>query len=255
MILGQMSGYERTHLMHLQQQSAAATAAAESQTTSSSQELETQNPAQTSSGSGPTRRPRGRPAGSKNKPRPPIVVTRDTPNVLRSHMLEIASNTDIMESLAKYAHQRGRGISIVSGTGSVQDVTIKNPADTNTVVTLRGRFEILSLTGTILPPPAPPQAGGLSVFLSGGSGQVVGGAVVGPLMTSGPVLLMAASFSNAIFERLPLEQEEQEDHQVHSSGGGGGGGSGYDYPFPGSGAEAGDHSHLGWSGNVSCPPF
>lgn len=33
------------------------------------------------------RRPRGRPMGSKNKPKPPIVVTKETPNSLKSHKL------------------------------------------------------------------------------------------------------------------------------------------------------------------------
>lgn len=37
---------------------------------------------------------------------------------------------------------------------------------------------------------------------------MVGGSVVGPLLASGPVVVMAASFGNAAYERLPLEDEE-----------------------------------------------
>jgi len=62
----------------------------------------------------------------------------------------------------------------------------------------------------VLPPPAPPGVSGLTVFLSGGQGQVIGGSVVGPLVAAGPVVLMAASFANAVYERLPLEGEEEE---------------------------------------------
>ncbi|KAL0324796.1 UNVERIFIED_CONTAM: AT-hook motif nuclear-localized protein 26 [Sesamum radiatum] len=103
----------------------------------------------------------------------------------------------------------GRGVCVLSGSGTVTNVTLRQPAaPAGSVVTLHGRFEILSLSGTVLPPPAPPGAGGLSIFLSGGQGQVVGGSVVGPLTASGPVVLMAASFANAVFERLPLEEEE-----------------------------------------------
>lgn len=76
------------------------------------------------------------------------------------------------------------------------------------MITLHGRFEILSLTGTALPPPAPPGAGGLTVYLAGGQGQVVGGNVAGSLIASGPVVLMAASFANAVYDRLPIEEEE-----------------------------------------------
>lgn len=85
---------------------------------------------------------------------------------------------------------------------------------------LHGRFEILSLTGSFLPGPAPPGSTGLTIYLAGGQGQVVGGSVVGPLVAAGPVMVIAATFSNATYERLPLEEEEEG-----SGGGQGGGGS------------------------------
>ncbi|KAA8515948.1 hypothetical protein F0562_019127 [Nyssa sinensis] len=155
------------------------------------------------------RRPRGRPAGSKNKPKPPIIITRDSPNALRSHVMEIANGCDIQESLSTFATRRQRGICILSGNGTVNNVTLRQPATPGAVVTLHGRFEILSLSGSFLPPPAPSNASGLTIFLAGGQGQVVGGSVVGPLAASGPVVIMAASFGNAAYERLPLEEEEQ----------------------------------------------
>ncbi|PKA61136.1 Putative DNA-binding protein ESCAROLA [Apostasia shenzhenica] len=153
------------------------------------------------------RRPRGRPAGSKNKPKPPIIITRDSPNALRSHVMEIPSGCDVSESLAGFAGRRQRGVCILSGSGTVADVTLRQPGSATAVVSLHGRFEILSLSGSFLPPPAPPAASGLTVYLAGGQGQVVGGSVVGSLIASGPVLVMAASFSNAAYERLPLEDE------------------------------------------------
>lgn len=161
----------------------------------------------------PTRRPRGRPPGSKNKPKPPIVLTRDSPNALRSHVLEVSAGSDIVESVSSYARRKGRGVCILSGSGTVVKVTIRQPASPGGgVVTLHGRFEILSLTGTVLPPPAPPGSGGLSIFfLSGAQGQVVGGSVEGPLVASGPVVLMAASFSNAVYERLPLVDDQDQE--------------------------------------------
>ena len=110
---------------------------------------------------------------------------------------------------------------MLSGNGTVANVVLRQPvtihgnncgtgAGVGGVVTLHGKFDILSITGTVLPPPAPPGSGGLSIFLSGGQGQVIGGSVVAPLVASGPVILMAASFSNATFERLPLEDEGGE---------------------------------------------
>ncbi|KAL2337442.1 hypothetical protein Fmac_011888 [Flemingia macrophylla] len=159
-------------------------------------------------GSEMSRRPRGRPAGSKNKPKPPIIITRDSANALRSHVMEIANGCDIMESVTAFARRRQRGVCVLSGSGTVTNVTLRQPASPGAVVTLHGRFEILSLSGSFLPPPAPPAASGLAIYLAGGQGQVVGGSVVGPLVASGPVVIMAASFGNAAYERLPLEEEE-----------------------------------------------
>ncbi|KAK7346668.1 hypothetical protein VNO80_21191 [Phaseolus coccineus] len=155
-----------------------------------------------------TRRPRGRPAGSKNKPKPPIIITRDSANAMRTHMMEVADGCDIVESVSEFARKRQRGVCIMSGTGTVTNVTLRQPASSGAVVTLHGRFEILSLSGSFLPPPAPPAASGLTIYLAGGQGQVVGGSVVGTLVASGPVVIMSASFSNAAYERLPLEDED-----------------------------------------------
>ncbi|GLJ39257.1 hypothetical protein SUGI_0801030 [Cryptomeria japonica] len=157
----------------------------------------------------PTRRPRGRPAGSKNKPKPPIIVTRDSPNALRAHVLEVSNACDVAESVATFARRRERGVYILSGSGTVTNVSLRQPAAPGAVVTLHGRFEILSLSGAFLPAPAPPGATGLTVYLAGGQGQVVGGSVVGPLLASGPVVIIAASFTNAGYERLPLEEDEE----------------------------------------------
>ncbi|PIN05625.1 hypothetical protein CDL12_21832 [Handroanthus impetiginosus] len=235
--------------------------------------------ATTSSGGTPStsRRPRGRPPGSKNKSKPPIIVTRDSPNSLRSHVLEVSAGNDVVESLSVYARRRGRGVCVLNGSGTVLNVTLRQPA--GSVVTLHGRFEILSLSGTVLPPPAPAGSGGLSIFLSGGQGQVVGGSVVGPLVASGPVVLMAASFANAVFERLPLEEEEGTNAAAHAqaaasqsssvtaggggadpSGNGGGGGTSLFNSGSGSTPAPGNYPYsadlFGWgSGSSARPPF
>ncbi|GJT35323.1 AT-hook motif nuclear-localized protein 23-like protein [Tanacetum coccineum] len=233
------------------------------------QDSEEDDTNQTTPGSG-GRRPRGRPPGSKNKPRPPVIITRESANTLRAHILEISNGCDVFESVADYARKRQRGICIVSGSGTVNNVSLRQPAAAGSVLTLQGRFEILSLSGSFLPPPAPPGATSLTIYLAGGQGQVVGGNVVGALMASGPVIVIAASFTNVAYERLPLE----EDEAAASSGGGGAngdgdGGGGNPYQDPSSmGLPFFNlplnmpNVHLpvvdggGWSGNTSNrPPF
>ena len=91
------------------------------------------------------RRPRGRPPRSKNKPKPPIIVTRDSLNALWLHVLEVSNIVDIVESVSNYVGWRGRGVCVLSGTGTVMNVTLKQLVGSS-VVTLCGRFEILSLS-------------------------------------------------------------------------------------------------------------
>ncbi|KAK4260251.1 hypothetical protein QN277_003393 [Acacia crassicarpa] len=186
------------------------------------------------------RRPRGRPPGSKNKAKPPVIITRESANTLRAHILEVGNGCDVFDCVATYARRRQRGICILSGSGTVTNVTLRQPGGAGAVVSLHGRFEILSLSGSFLPPPAPPGATSLTIYLGGGQGQVVGGSVVGELRAAGPVIVIASSFTNVAYERLPLDEEEQEQLQMQTpgsgqGGSGGGGGGNNSYPDPSSG--------------------
>lgn len=225
--------------------------------------------------SGSNRRPRGRPPGSKNKPKPPIFVTRDSPNALRSHVMEIANGADIAESVAQFARARQRGVCVLSGSGTVTNVTLRQPSAPGAVMALHGRFEILSLTAAFLPGPAPPGSTGMTIYLSGGQGQVVGGSVVGPLVASGPVVVIAATFSNATYERLPLDQEDEDQPAPNSGQTGGssppriGGGnlgdpnssmpSGvYNLPpslIPNGGGQLSHEAYSNWAHGGGRPPF
>ncbi|KAI0520294.1 hypothetical protein KFK09_007766 [Dendrobium nobile] len=228
----------------------------------------------TSSGDLVGRRPRGRPAGSKNKPKPPVIITRESANTLRAHILEIGGGCDVFDCVASYARKRQRGICVLSGSGTVTNVILRQPSSSGSVVTLHGRFEILSLSGSFLPPPAPPGATSLSIFLAGGQGQVVGGNVVGALYAAGPVIVIAASFTNVAYERLPLEEEEPPPMQGPAGTGDGnsGGGSGslgnpfpdpsvaglsfFNLPLNMAGQLPVEGGHGPWAGNgTSRPPF
>ncbi|CAN0830696.1 AT-hook motif nuclear-localized protein 20, partial [Linum grandiflorum] len=165
-------------------------------------------------------RPIGRPTGSKNRPKPPIVVS---PNALHSHVMEIASGSDIVESLAYFARKRQRGVCVLFGKGMVSDLTIKEAsAHPSAVLSLEGRFEILSLTGAFHPEPAPPGGNGLAVYWAGEERQLLGGIVVGPLVASGPVVVTVATFSNAVYERLPLEEKDDGGSGGRNTGDDGG---------------------------------
>ncbi|MCO5548121.1 hypothetical protein L7F22_001579 [Adiantum nelumboides] len=158
-----------------------------------------------------SKRPRGRPLGSKNKPKPPIIISKDSATALRAHVLEIASTCDVAHCVASFARARHRGLCVLTASGSVSNVTLRQPAAPGSSVTLQGSFDILSLSGAFLPHPCPSSATGLTVYLAGSQGHVVGGSVVGSLVAAGPVVVIAASFLNASYDRLPAD--DSSDHQ------------------------------------------
>lgn len=182
------------------------------------------------------RRPRGRPPGSKNKPKPPVIITRDSAEPAMSpYVLELPAGVDIIESTTRFCRKRNMGLCLLNGNGVVTNVTLKQPSTTpGTTVTFHGRFDILSISATILPPGGAAAANGpFALSLAGPQGQVVGGHVVGPLVSAGTIYLVAANFSNPSFHRLQqVDQHDQEEsgrdgdgHDSPKSSSGGGGGS------------------------------
>lgn len=172
------------------------------------------------------RRPRGRPPGSKNRPKPPVIITRDAEPSMSPYILEIPTGVDVINSITKFCRKRNMGLCVLNGSGTVTNVTLRQPSTTPvSTVTFHGRFDILSISATIVQPNASVPsnngiANGFTISLAGPQGQVVGGGVVGPLVTAGTVYLIAATFNGPSFHRLPVEEE-----LARNSGGGNEGGS------------------------------
>ncbi|XP_009591426.1 AT-hook motif nuclear-localized protein 28-like [Nicotiana tabacum] len=181
------------------------------------------------------RRPRGRPPGSKNRPKPPVIITRDAEPSMSPYILEIPIGVDIINSITKFCRTRNMGLCVLNGSGTVTNVTLRQPSTTPvSTVTFHGRFDILSISATIVQPNASVPsnnngiANGFTISLAGPQGQVVGGGVVGPLVTAGTVYLVAATFNSPSFHKLPVEEELGRN----SGGGGGNEGSGRQSPPP-----------------------
>ncbi|GAB2271417.1 hypothetical protein Dimus_006256 [Dionaea muscipula] len=203
------------------------------------------------------RRPRGRPPGSKNKPKPPVVITREPDPSMAPYILEVAGGVDIIDSLTRFTRRRSIGLCVLTASGTVANVTLKQPsAATNPgggTVTFHGRFHILSLSAVLLGGGGGAyngnnhgngysQNGLFTISFAGPQGQVVGGKVVGALLAAGTVFVMAASFDNPSYHRLPVDNNDDVHRSVSAggyvndsspgvsggggSGGGGGGGAG-----------------------------
>ncbi|XP_041021734.1 AT-hook motif nuclear-localized protein 17-like [Juglans microcarpa x Juglans regia] len=167
------------------------------------------------------RRPRGRPPGSKNKPKPPVFITREPEPVMTPYILEVPGGSDVVEAISRFCRRKNMGLCVLTGSGTVANVTLRQPSTTpGATVTFHGRFDILSISATFLPCMTSfPVPNGFTISLAGPQGQVVGGLVAGALVSAGVVYVIAASFNNPSYNRLPVD----DDARNSESGGGGDG--------------------------------
>ncbi|PSR90137.1 AT-hook motif nuclear-localized protein [Actinidia chinensis var. chinensis] len=170
------------------------------------------------------RKPRGRPPGSKNKPKPPVFLAGETDPAMKPAFLEIAPGADIIEAVVQFARESHVGVSVISGSGVVSNVTLRHPASHAPSLTLDGPFNILSLNGTFLSQLASlsTSCGSFGISLAGQQGQVFGGVVGGKVTASGKVMVVAVTFKNPEFHRVSNVLEEAGENQQPNAKGGGG---------------------------------
>ncbi|KAL9312497.1 hypothetical protein ACSQ67_017949 [Phaseolus vulgaris] len=148
-----------------------------------------------SAGTGTGKR-RGRPRGSVNKNKknskfygPGVFFT--------PHVITVKAGEDLSARIMSISQSGSRNVCILSANGSISNVTLRQPASSGGTVTYEGRFEILSLGGSLFLTENGAhgeRAGGLSVSLSGPDGRVLGGGVAGLLVAASPVQIVLASF-------------------------------------------------------------
>lgn len=124
-------------------------------------------------GTGTGKKPRGRPPGSKNKPKPPIVITKEEGG-MKPVVIEISAGNDVVETLLHFARKRHVGLSVLSGSGSVSNVTLRHPMSHS--LSLHGPFSLVSLSGSFLhnttSSPSPSPSPSFGICLAGAQGQV-----------------------------------------------------------------------------------
>ncbi|XP_027344324.1 AT-hook motif nuclear-localized protein 5-like [Abrus precatorius] len=145
------------------------------------------------------RRGRGRPPGSGRKQQLAALgewMNSSAGLAFSPHVVTIGVGEDIVAKLLSLSQQRPRALCILSGTGTVSSVTLRQPASTNASVTYEGRFQILCLSGSYLVAEdggPPNRTGGISVSLSSPDGHVIGGGVA-VLIAGSPVQVVLCSF-------------------------------------------------------------
>lgn len=178
----------------------------------------------------PVKRRRGRPLGSKNRPKPlPSPPPPPPPGAKLFHVIEIPAGHDVITYLALLAGHHYVGISVLSATGAVENVAFRQPPfleSSAIAASFRGPFEILSISATFFPAAMEAVAanisGNTSVFLAGPLGKVLGGRVAGPLTAASTVVIVAAVFSGVDFHSLRVEdnisgEAKHSSENVHAA--------------------------------------
>ncbi|XP_051222145.1 AT-hook motif nuclear-localized protein 28-like [Lolium perenne] len=162
-------------------------------------------------------RRRGRPPGSRNKEKPPVVIVRESKAAMRPVVLELAAGCDVATALADFARRRCVGVSVLCGRGALSAVALRLSTSPVTleVRKLEGRLEVLSLSGTVLPSNAAGDGGvqppPFTVALAGGGGQVIGGTLAGVMtVAEDGMVVVAATFGTAEVHRVPAHDSEEE---------------------------------------------
>ncbi|PSR91496.1 AT-hook motif nuclear-localized protein [Actinidia chinensis var. chinensis] len=152
-----------------------------------------------SAGSTAPRR-RGRPPGSGRKQQLASLgewMNSSAGMAFTPHIINIAEGEDIASKILSFSQKRPRAICILSASGAVSAVTLRQPTQSGNSVTYEGRFQILCLSGSYLVAESGGphnRTGGLSVSLCSPDGHVIGGGVGGMLMAGSPVQVVLCSF-------------------------------------------------------------
>lgn len=136
--------------------------------------------------SGP--RPRGRPRGSKNKPKENVLQMA---SVMKSVVLEIPPGSEVVEWLKQFAQSRNVFMNVLGGSGIVSQAAISQlPLDPQTIFS--EKLCLISFSGTAgqISPSDPPGSGSFTASFGRVNGAVIGG-MLWRLVSLGPMAVTA----------------------------------------------------------------
>ncbi|KAJ6765763.1 DUF296 DOMAIN PROTEIN [Salix purpurea] len=125
------------------------------------------------------------------------------------HVAPVYTGEDIVSRILELSQKGARAVCILSATGVVSSVIMRQPGPSGGILRYDGRFEILSLSGSFTfceTGGSNHKNGILSVSLAKPDGRVFGGGVAGSLIAAGPIQLVIASFKQNIGKEIKRRQ-------------------------------------------------
>ncbi|XP_027348241.1 AT-hook motif nuclear-localized protein 7-like [Abrus precatorius] len=159
------------------------------------------------------KRSRGRPRGSGKLQILAAIggyIAETAGGSFTPHVLTVSTGEDVVSKIISFFQRGPRAACILSATGVVSSVIIRQSCVSGGFLRYEGLFEILSLSGSFTHTSGASGAhrtnGTLSVLLAKPDGRVFGGCIESSLIAAGPIQLVMATFkqniSNQIKKRL-----------------------------------------------------
>ncbi|KAG6761797.1 hypothetical protein POTOM_035033 [Populus tomentosa] len=118
------------------------------------------------------------------------------------HAVPVHTGEDIVTKLLAFSQKGARAVCILSATGVVSSVIMRQPGSSGGILRYDGPFEILSLSGSFTfseTGGSNRKIGMLSISLAKPDGRVFGGGVAGSLIAAGPIQLVRFWEPHAMF--------------------------------------------------------
>ncbi|KAL5073741.1 hypothetical protein RYX36_012725 [Vicia faba] len=137
---------------------------------------------------------RGRPYGSRNKKSCMNIVYGMNISSLKSHMIIVNIEENILEKIIAFSHSISKNVIIISSNRTVSKIRFSQSPSSTESMTYEGLFEILSLKGFVSVSTNKSEQkryGGVKgSFVSLSNGRSFGGKIDGVLIAASPVQIM-----------------------------------------------------------------
>ncbi|GAV79712.1 AT_hook domain-containing protein/DUF296 domain-containing protein, partial [Cephalotus follicularis] len=121
------------------------------------------------------------------------------------YVMTIQTGEDITAKILPITQRLHHSVCILSATGALSSIIIRQPGSSGGILRFEGRFEILDLSGSFIfgeKARFDRPKGSLSVSLANPNGRVLGGAVAGPLIVARPCQLVIATFKQNTYQKI-----------------------------------------------------